>query len=102
MTAVCCNQCFQSIAKGNTTAARLWLDSCAFFVKLQGIYLLRETRIPDTIKYMKYLEELGYITTADGLEGVKVRVNGYDVMEANNDFLETFCLQRQEHQSEWV
>ena len=103
MTAVCCNQCFTRIAKKDTKAARLWSDICAFFVKLDGNFILRESKVPWVIPQFKLLEKLGYILTADSEDGVKVRVNGYDVLEMEDhpDYKDTFCLDREAHFESW-
>lgn len=101
-TAVCCNQCFESIARKDPMAAHLWLDLCAYFVKLEGLFKLRETRVPWTIPQFRNLEILGFISTADGQDGVIVRVNGYDIIEDGDLCLDTFCLDREEHKSSWI
>lgn len=103
MTAVCCSQCFDFIARKNTTAAKLWLDACTFCVKFEGIFKLKETRIPNAIKHFRCLEELGFISTADGDDAVKVRVNGYDVLEMEDmeGGVDTFCINREEHKQQW-
>jgi len=104
MTAVCCSQCFDFIARKDTTAAKLWLDACAFCVKFEGIFKLKENRVPHTIKHFRCLEELGFITTADGDDAVKVRVNGYDIMEMAGipEGMDTFCIDREEHKAQWL
>lgn len=104
MTAVCCNLCFHSIATKDAPAAKLWLDLCAYFVKLEGTFQLRENRVPGIIKHFKSLENMGFITTVDGPEAVTVRVNGYDVIELEDEemCLDTFCLDREKHESSWL
>ena len=103
-TAVCCNQCFEVIVKKDTTAGKLWLDLCAYFVKLGGVFFLNESRVPSIIQHLRNLEMFGYITTADGEDAVKLRVNGYDIIEIENEnrCLDTFCINREEHFSSWL
>jgi hypothetical protein len=104
MTAVCCNQCFHTIASNDAPAAKLWLDLCAYFVKWEGNFKLRENRVPGVIKHFRNLEKMGFISTADGPDSVVVRVNGYDIIlvEEQEMCLDTFCLDREKHQSEWL
>lgn len=107
MTAVCCNQCFHSIATQDAPAAKLWLDLCAYFVKWEGNFKLRENRVPGVIKHFKSLEKMGFITTADGPDAVTVRVNGYDVIlmdevDDQRECIDTFCLDREKHKSSWL
>lgn len=103
MTAICCDQCFQIIASKDVQAAQLWLSLCAYFVKFEGIFKLRETHVPQAIKHFKHLESLGFITTADGLESVSVRVNGYDIVHTDEEevCLNAFCLDANRHSDSW-
>lgn len=104
MTAICCNQCFESIVQRAPVAGKIWLDLCNSSVENDGILSLRETRVPWCIPAFRLLEKLGYITTADGLEAIRIRVEGYDVIEdeINGMCLETFCIDRDGHSSRWV
>lgn len=103
-SAICCNECFKNIAQKDTRAARLWLDLCAYFVKLEGVFKLKETKIPWTISHFRNLEKLGFISTSDGPDAVNVRVNGYGIIEIDDEemCLDTFCIDREEHSKLWV
>lgn len=95
---LCCSHCFESIKdKYNLELANLWLEMCKHFIQYSGIFKLRETRVPWLIHQIRTLEKLGYITTCDGLEAVSIRVNGYEVMIADDKTLEMFCLDQNEH-----
>ena len=102
MTAVCCDLCFRKISHIHRQTAELWLDLCASFVKFEGKMTLAESRIPWAVPLMRNLEKHGYITTCDGKETVQVRVNGYDKVECVHDCLETFCINRMEHDISWI
>lgn len=101
MTALCCKQCFLEIASIDRRTAEIWTNLCACFIEFEGCFKFREHVVPKVIKHLKRLEELGYITTIDGVDGIAVRVNGYDIIEEDNlDCLETFCLDRERHESD--
>lgn len=57
---ICCDECFASIARRNTTSARLWLDLCETLVKLKVAALVMSEHIDLSI-----LEDLGFITTTE-------------------------------------
>lgn len=104
MVMICCNQCFEHIAKKNPAAARVWLDMCKYYIKYRGTYQMNEEHISSTLSSTILLEELGYITTCDRSPAVMVRVNGYDVVDVPEKqvCLETFCLDREKHSDEWM
>lgn len=102
MTVVCCNKCYESMNKIDASAARLWLDLCAYSIKFQGVFKLREERVPGVIRFFRQLEQHGYILTADGEEAVRVRVNGYGVINENEVLLDSFCLDREAHHEDWI
>lgn len=103
MMVLCCNECFKEIAQKDSGAAKMWLDLCAHYVQNEGRLLLRENRVPWTIPLFKTLERLGFISTVDGLDAVSIRVNGYDIIEndENEKVLETFCINRKCHSEPW-
>lgn len=65
---------------------------------------MRESRVPNSIIHFKCLEEMGFILTADGDNAVKVRVDGYEAIEidAACNYLDTFCIDRENHSRNWV
>lgn len=100
MKAVCCNQCFESIAREDTLAARAWLDLCACASRsFNGLMWFKEQNAPSYINAFRLLERLGYIASVDGLEAVKVKVNGHvDILEGQ---LATYCIDRHGHGHDW-
>jgi hypothetical protein len=105
MTAVCCEQCFERIAREDPTAARIWLDLCAFQVKYGEVFEYREERVPTIVPHTRKLEEMGYMATADGGEAVRVIVLGRQKKKMNwqpygaakENLFDTFCIARVEH-----
>ena len=102
MTAICCDLCFRRISHVDRQTAKLWLDLCASFVQFEGKMTISESRVPWAVPLMRNLERYGYIATCDGKETVQIRVNGYDIVEKTDDCLETFCINRMEHDTTWV
>lgn len=93
---LCCNTCFERIAKGNTSAARLWLDLCSLYIKQNGLFVLRDW----SSLQINYLENLGFITTTEtGKDeaNITVRVNGYTIEDFDQ---EVFCISEECHDGE--
>lgn len=68
---LCCEKCFEMIARNSTGAAKLWLDLCelqlhseVFGIKTQDFVTLR------------LLEVLGFIVTTDTPEVIVIKVKG--------------------------
>lgn len=82
---ICCDECFASIGKRSTSAAKMWLELCALKVE-SGVFGLRTNDLPET----RVLEVMGFITTSEflnGEEGMFVKVNG----EKHNYFCRGRC-----------
>ncbi len=106
MTVICCNQCFENIAKKDTKAARLWLDLCSYRAKVSSNFFLKEWMVPEEVPSILNLEILGFISTLDAKEGVCVRVEGYESMSFCSSLscsvcIDTFCIEREGHGSDW-
>lgn len=100
MKVVCCNKCFEKIARDSTSAARAWMDLCIGSSKMGKILGLKEWNVPDSIDSLKKLEEMGYIATLDGFEYIKIKVHGQSSLEFNEEevgIVDTYCIDRQEH-----
>lgn len=68
---LCCDECFDLLAKRSTVAARLWLDLCA----IQSSCSIFGLKIDDNPP-MQLLEYLGFITTTDMPNLIVVKVRG--------------------------
>ena len=68
----CCDDCFEKIARENTTAARMWLELCNIYMNTPMFGL---TLNHDNDK-TRLLEHLGYITTTETPEMMLVKVHG--------------------------
>lgn len=68
---LCCDECFDLIAKRSGQAARLWLDLC----EVQNTCTLFGLRMDDNA-LLQLLEILGFITTTDTIDCIVVRVHG--------------------------
>ncbi len=70
-SAICCDQCFHSIACSSTNAARLWIELCS----MPAYAAVIDYDFPE----LTLLESMGFVTTIEDPyynEGVLVRVNG--------------------------
>lgn len=70
--AICCDECFHSIASSSTSAARLWIELCS----IPAYSAIMDNDFPE----LTLLETMGFITTIEDPhydEGLLVRVNGH-------------------------
>lgn len=68
---LCCDSCFELIARRSTNAAKLWLDLCELEMKLERFGL----RTPD-FPTLSLLESMGFIVTTDIPGIIIVKVHG--------------------------
>jgi hypothetical protein len=68
---LCCDECFDLLAKRSPRAARLWLDLC----EIQNTCALFGLKIHDN-ELLQLLEILSFITTTDTKEVIVVKVHG--------------------------
>jgi len=69
---ICCDRCFECIAKRNVEAAKLWLDLCDIQEGCPGIFGLRTSDFSS----LRLLELLGFILTTDTPQIIFVKVKG--------------------------
>ena len=82
---ICCESCFENIAKKNTTAAKLWMDLCAMRLQFgEFLEILDTADIPE----LRALEVLGFIITTDMKNKIAIQVNGHFESEGEH----CFCL----------
>lgn len=68
---LCCDECFDIIAKESTTAAHMWLDFCEFQITLP-IFCL----VTPFLNSIKLLENMGFILTTETQDIIIVKVLG--------------------------
>lgn len=68
----CCAECFDTIARKSTTAARLWMDLCEIQVETPSPFWL----IMETERHLRMLEIMGYVVTTDTPLVTYIKVNG--------------------------
>jgi hypothetical protein len=84
---LCCNHCFEEIAKRDTRAARMWLDLCSVYHAVQGVFAIKD--IED--RPLRFLERGGFVTSTEDGSHIAIRVNGYFLDAENN---EIFCINK--------
>lgn len=86
---MCCEQCFQEIAKNSTKAACLWLDLCMLHFTYGDTL-----RVCAKTECIEKLEKLGFlVSTEDDSKHILVRLNGYQ-LTGDSYF---FCLKEGKH-----
>lgn len=68
---LCCDECFDLLAKRSTVAARMWLDLC----EIQNTCSIFGLKIDDNPP-LQLLEYLGFVTTTDSHNLLVVKVHG--------------------------
>ncbi len=87
---ICCEQCFESIGKRNTNAARFWMDLCALKLEKGEIFVLKTCDFPE----LRALELLGFVVSTDIHSGIALRIKGHCHTEDGQHF---FCLKEGNH-----
>lgn len=87
---ICCEKCFEVIAKRNTTCARLWMDLCAIRLKRGEYVELYSLDFPE----LRILEKLGFVVSTDRPEKICIRIKGYSQTPDGEDL---FCLKAGKH-----
>lgn len=68
---LCCDECFELLAKRSSLAATLWLDLCDIQITCSIFGLAIEDN-----DFLQMLEMLGFITTTDTPRYIVVKVHG--------------------------
>lgn len=87
---VCCDTCFERLAKRSTSAARIWLDLCRIRLEKGQVF---ELKCQDFAE-LHTLEIMGYVITTDYPSRIGIFVNGYCITDKDE---EVFCLEGGEH-----
>ena len=70
---LCCDRCFDSLAKKSTKAAKLWMDLCAIHAQEVGVFgLLNMEDSP----HLRAIELERFVTTTETNIMVTVKVHG--------------------------
>jgi len=88
---VCCEECFESIGKRNTNAARFWMDLCALRLKKGEVFTLKTLDFPE----LRALELLGFLVSTDKNSEIAVRIKGHCHTAEGQVF---FCLKEGRHE----
>ncbi len=88
---ICCEKCFETIGRRNTTAARLWMDFCAMRLENNGVVVLDTVDFPE----LRLLETLGFVVSTDQDHSIAIRVNGCMNTETGEPF---FCVKEGRHE----
>ncbi len=81
---ICCDECFDTVARRNTTAAMLWMDLCKISSR-QGEVLYLEVQ---DFSELRTLEKLGFIVSTEMNNFLAVKVKGKHLAEDGEDL---FC-----------
>ncbi len=88
---VCCEQCFETIGKRNTRAARLWMDLCAMRLATSEVFTLKTLDFPE----LRVLETLGFVVSTDKPQSIAIRIKGHMNTEDGQSF---FCVKEGRHE----
>lgn len=86
---LCCDFCFEKIAKKNSTAASLWLDLC----ELQDTCYILGVMVPDN-HLLHLLETMGFITTTETEDMLLMKVHGKEEEYFGSFFCGGLCGRR--------
>ena len=86
----CCDKCFDTLARKDAAAAKLWMELCILKMVEGDIVAIRGKDTPE----LRTIESNGYITSTDTLNHLLIRVNGHMIDELGQDF---FCITGNRH-----
>jgi hypothetical protein len=98
-----CNKCYDAVMQQyNSATAELWVATCELFIRYNGIYRHKESRVPWLIGDMRNLEEMGFISSCDELDAVLIRANGMNIEDYQDERKVVFCNDSMSHRSDWA
>lgn len=89
---ICCQKCFETIGKKNTRAAKLWMDFCAYGMRIGETFEIGNANS----KEIGILENLGFIITTERPISLMVKIKGHLMSEDGEHF---FCVKEGNHES---
>lgn len=87
---VCCEQCFEAIAKKSTRAAKIWMDFCSECCQNGELLQIKNADSPE----IRLLETNGFLVTSERPNTLVVKVLGHIMSEDNEHF---FCSKEGNH-----
>lgn len=91
---VCCEQCFERLAKKSTSLAIIWIELCAEFLRNNKPVAF----YPEESDVLSYLEERGFITTLETNSQLMVKVNGF----YRDEVADFFCIDLHKHMEKYI
>lgn len=89
---VCCEQCFESIGKRNTAAAKFWMDICTLQMNRDATRIdANSPKLPE----LRHLELLGFVVSTDWNDCILVKAKGYFI-NSNGHY---FCIKGGRHET---
>ncbi len=86
---ICCEECFEKVGRENTSAARMWMDLCAY--RCAGYTL----HVEEDCEALKTLELLGFVISTDEPTRVCVKLRGCMETDEGQPF---FCAKEGNHE----
>lgn len=91
---VCCERCFETLAKRSTKAAKIWIDLCQSYMNIPGLF-----SVEGQTEQVRILETLGFVITTDCSDDVYsnyiiLKVNGHHKDAYGENY---FCIKDGRH-----
>lgn len=83
---VCCEKCFEYVAKQSTNAARLWLDLCALWYTKGQVLTVRTHDFPE----LRTLEQMNFLMSTDQPQHILIKIFG--LQKDHLDGIDYFCV----------
>jgi hypothetical protein len=90
---VCCQNCFERIARVDTVSARLWMDFCKWQLECGKVLVFE---CGDFAEF-RILENLGFIVSTEQADTISVKVQGHIYTFTDEHF---FCIGNCEEEKE--
>lgn len=93
----CCSICFESLARVNTTHARIWVDLCMKCAVSGGYIFVQEVMSPKLVPVFRSLEKQRFISSCDLNECVALRAEGHILIEDDEEIVDGYCIDLVSH-----
>ena len=99
---ICCAECYNFIANRSKRCAEIWTDLCAYTTLSLGDLRLKEERVKGYRKYFRFLEAYKFLTSADHIESIRLKVLGRELYPSRDgDEWDSYCTNREAHKTQW-
>lgn len=97
----CCSECFDRLARANTSAAKLWVELCMQCTGAGGYIFIQEHLSPALTPLFRSLEMMRFISSCDLQNCIAIRVEGHLLLEEDGVLVDGYCIDQKHIEREF-